>query len=236
MTTLGRLLATSLLTCAALVALAEAEALACSPLLEPEGYVSTLVTKSVVYDDSASSRVCATEDYGCGSRTRYASVKRALWVVPTLGGSRSDGGEDSYVGRTGSGVRYVLKDAAGAVLEESTGTSLGASFARLGATVCIGVRRIDADAGASTDVESEVCAPVTVTSLEVTEQDRVQHAASLAADCDGADGGDTTDDDGTVAASDGCSVHGATRTASSPMLWAVGLVLGAGLLRRRPKS
>ncbi|RYZ64378.1 MAG: hypothetical protein EOP08_09125, partial [Proteobacteria bacterium] len=237
MNALPRSVATCLLALSGLVAFAEAEALACSPMMEPEGYATTLVTQSVVYDDPASAEVCTNDDSGCGPRTRYVGVLRGLHVVPTLANEPSEGHEDSYVTRGSSGVEYRLKDAAGAIVAEATGSANGVMFDRLGATVCVATRRVDADAGTPTDVVAEVCAPVTVTSLEVTKQDRDDHASGVRATCGQADGGTgdggATDGDGAAATSDGCSVQGATSTSSAPMLWAVGLVLGAGLVRRR---
>jgi hypothetical protein len=166
----------------------ERSAYACTPQAPRSGYVSGLVSSSIVVDDTASPVACRVAGgNSCEVPERYNGIKRILRITATLADTEVAGTTDTFV-PSGS-IPYVLRDAAGAVVEQAVGTSYGATFTKTGAKVCVktqpapsdaGVNGGEADAGAAS---AEFCAPVGVADLLVTTKDLDVKGAKLLAEC-----------------------------------------------------
>lgn len=214
---------------------AERSAEACSREPPKPGYILSITTSAISRDDRTSPVACQPGlGSACGPDVRYSGFRRALLVRAELDGAAGPSG--SWVGDT---TTIVLKDASGKVVAEQRGASpLGTAFDVLGATVCIktGLGPEATDGGVvpsygEVTPTSEVCAPVTVSTLEPSDADRAAFQASLDKDCAAA----SSDPAGTgsAAGSDaGCSVGRGASTAQAGLL-VVGLALAGSLVRRR---
>lgn len=154
---------------AALLPISVQVAHACARAEPVGGRVTELKVSSYVVDDPESAKACDEPPTDCGVRPRYRGAKGIL-VVYTIIDERADGGSGDHLIEPGKAT-YVLKDAAGAVLEEQTASTNGATFNRAGATVCIKTK------------SGELCVPTNVASLEVTERDRIKHDEDTSRAC-----------------------------------------------------
>ncbi len=146
------------------------------------GYVARLTMSASIVEDESTARVCTVPPSGSCFDAHYKGFKKSLFVAFVTEAAANR--ENTWAP---AAATYVLKDAAGNVVAKQAGNESNvARFDRLGATVCVetGSKPAD-DAGVSSAfaTTAEVCAPVTVTSLEPTEADREAHQAAIELDC-----------------------------------------------------
>jgi hypothetical protein len=219
------------------------QAHACTPPAPPEGYFVAVTSQAVAIDDPSTYVVCNVNmGVGmCGSRTRHQGIKKELFVNATVNATPGIAGAVK-VERMDQ-VAFILKDAAGVEIERRAGTS--ASFAKLGASVCVHVTWEQADTGVPSDRASELCAPVTVTNLDVTPEDLSDHQERVLKDCpmrldegmlvDMTDAGPLGDGGNSGAGATGgggCSVTNSSIAGSANMLLLLGLAALASKKRR----
>jgi MYXO-CTERM domain-containing protein len=145
---------------------------ACSRPFEQPGYVTALTVSTYLADDYNSPKVCVSSNT-CGLPGSYEGVLRYLSVEATVQPDPAPGGETTWIDPNTS--RFQLKDDAGNVVAESGSYTFAAQFLRVAAKACVTTSTKPVDGGATTP--SEVCVPVTVTSLDVTQADRDAHLA-----------------------------------------------------------
>jgi hypothetical protein len=218
------------------------DARACSAPAPPEGYFVAVTSQAVAVDDPSTSLVCTLAPGRCGGSTRFKGITKNLVATATVNATAGIAGAVK-VERLDE-VAWILKDAAGVEIERQSGSS--ARFAKLGASVCVRVMWEQADTGVPSDRVSELCAPVTVTSLAVTKQDLSDHEASILRDClrldeglvDPPDAGTTTQEDGgksgagATTGGGGCSVANANSASYVHALLLLGLTALASKRRR----
>jgi hypothetical protein len=218
------------------------EAKACSPAEAPNGYVQSIAATAVRAQNPMSAIVCVrNEGSSCGPDVSYQGFTKVLSVIPKLDQVPSQGG-NRYVSRL---TEYTLKDAAGNVVERKAATTQGTTFLTLGSTVCIKTMQGPVDAGVPVDASAEadagaesaeVCAPIEVTSLEISEEDRAAQNARLMNVCGRTEplapsaGGTGVPTKEEAEAEGGCAV-GSTGSG----LGAVFLLSLAALLRRKAR-
>jgi hypothetical protein len=164
----------------------EGQAKACSPAQAPEGYIVSVKANAFVTGDPASALVCSQMG-PCGTVSQYKSVKKSISVVPVVNAAAGTAGELKL--NRGDEVIYIMKDAADMEVERHSGVGLSEVFSKLGTKVCIRVSAAGVDSGI-VDAPEEVCAPITVISLDVTGEDQASHDAQVAEACSpGSDAG-----------------------------------------------
>lgn len=215
--------------------LLEGHADACSAPAPPEGYIVSLATSAMILDDTATRQACQLPVGSCGGLARHEGVKKQLVVAAVVKTNSGTSAEEVKIDRFDQ-LDYVLKNSAGVEIARSRGAGV---FSELGATVCAQVRFDEVDSGGS-DRRSEICTPVTVTSLDITAEDRSEHNARVAKECErfvkdagaASDSGTLPVDAGSnqaqPAGSDGC-----TMGSSSSSLWLGGLMAYFFARRRR---
>jgi hypothetical protein len=212
-------------SCLALVAsyfANEGHAQACSPAEAPEGYIVGIKTETFITGDPNSPVVCSQMN-SCGTAFKHKSAREYLSVFPTINASAGTAGEVKLV--RGDRVTYTMRDAADMELEKFSGTGFGVSFSKLGTKVCVQVSPASTDASVSGP--SEICIPVTVTSLDVSAQESAEYDAQIAKACPaGANAG---------TGGGGCAIGGAQRGVSKSsfgLLVLAALIGCAGRLRK----
>jgi hypothetical protein len=166
---------------------------ACAAPAPPEGYIVSLSTYALASDDPSTALVCRLPVGACNGERHKGLVKR-LVVTPVVKAAPGTSPDEVKVERF-DGISYVLRNATGGEIERVSGGASG-YLSTLGATVCVQIAYDMADTGVPSDRRSELCAPVTVSNLEVTAEDLSKHEASLAANCP--DSGSPSRDSGTV--------------------------------------
>jgi MYXO-CTERM domain-containing protein len=222
----------------------ESVADACSPPAAPQGYIVGLSSYAVAFDDASTPLACKLRVGSC-SGDLHTGLRKFMVVSPIVKPAAGTSADEVKVDPFDQ-IEYILKDGSGVEIERQRGFSSG-TFSKLAATVCVHVMWDQADTGVPSDRLSDLCAPITVSSLDVTAQDQSQHAARIERECLSTtpDAGGLSADAGTVdgggrgataqpaagQVTSGCAV--ASSSGGAGLLLAATIAFGLARRRRR---